>query len=129
MSGSWMEVCTLADIPHYGARKLHVGSITVALLRTDGERVYALEDRCPHRGGPLSEGIVSADRVACPLHGQCVDLATGRLFEPDEGCTHTFSVRVVDGKVEMRRDELRAQRPLPAPALPGCASPLHPTTA
>lgn len=106
MTPGWMSVCSLADIPSYGSRKLHVGRITVALIRTEGEQVYALEDRCPHRGGPLSEGIVSADRVACPLHGQCVELATGRTIAPDEGCTQRFALRVVDGEVQMRREEL-----------------------
>jgi nitrite reductase (NADH) small subunit len=107
-----------------GARKLHVGGITIALIRTAGEQVYALEDRCPHRGGPLSEGIVSADRVSCPLHGQCIDLASGRMIEPDEGCTRTFALRVADGQVQMRRDELRTTR-VSAVGGADCAIPQH----
>ncbi|HET9025877.1 MAG TPA: nitrite reductase small subunit NirD [Burkholderiaceae bacterium] len=107
---NWFAICAVEDIPTFGSRKLHVGQITIALIRTTGEHVYALEDRCPHRGGPLSEGIVSADRVACPLHGQCIELATGRVAEPDSGVTATFAVRVVDGRVEMQRHELRAAR-------------------
>jgi nitrite reductase (NADH) small subunit len=58
----------------------------------------------------LSEGIVSADRVACPLHGQCIELASGRVVEPDAGVAATFAVRVKDGQVEMQRHELRGAR-------------------
>jgi nitrite reductase (NADH) small subunit len=104
----WFDACAVEDIPSYGSRKLHVGRITIALLRTDGENVFALEDRCPHRGGPLSEGIVSSDRVACPLHGQCIELATGKVVAPDEGATRSFALRVVGGRVQMLRDEVRA---------------------
>jgi nitrite reductase [NAD(P)H] small subunit len=105
----WLEVCALDDLPVSGARKLCVGPLTIALIRPDGERVYALEDRCPHRGGPLSEGIVSADRVACPLHGQCVELASGRMVAPDEGEVRSFAVRIENGRVLLQREDLRAR--------------------
>jgi nitrite reductase (NADH) small subunit len=104
----WLEVCALDELPVSGARRLCVGRLTIALIRPDEQRVYALEDRCPHRGGPLSEGIVSADRVACPLHGQCVELASGRVVAPDEGEVRTFAVRVERGRVLLRREDLRA---------------------
>jgi len=107
MSG-WVEICALDDVPAPGARRVKVGAATVALLRPDGERVFALEDRCPHKGGPLSEGIVSHDRVACPLHGRCIELATGRMVAPDEGQARTFSLRVDGGRVFLQRDALRA---------------------
>jgi nitrite reductase (NADH) small subunit len=107
MTGSeWLAVCALDDIPSYGARKLSAGALRIALIRTEGAAVYALEDRCPHRGGPLSEGIVAADRVACPLHGQCIELASGRMVAPDEGATRSFEVRIDGGRVWLRRDEL-----------------------
>jgi nitrite reductase (NADH) small subunit len=77
--------------------------------------VFALEDRCPHKGGPLSEGIVSEDRVACPLHGRCVELATGRMIAPDEGEVRTFAVRVDAGRVLLARAALCVlQEPAPA---------------
>ena len=117
---TWFPVCAVEDIPAFGSRKLHVGDLTVALIRTEGERVYALEDHCPHRGGPLSEGIVSADRVACPLHGRCIELATGQVMAPDDGATRTFSLRVVDGHVELQRDELRCAHGANTP----CAAPV-----
>jgi nitrite reductase (NADH) small subunit len=104
----WIDVCALDDVPAPGARRVRVGSASLALLRPGGERVFALEDRCPHKGGPLSEGIVSHDRVACPLHGRCVDLATGRMVAPDEGETPTFVVRIEAGRILLQRDALRA---------------------
>jgi nitrite reductase (NADH) small subunit len=107
-NSDWVDVCAVNDVPAPGARRFRVGTTTLALLRPDGERVYALEDRCPHKGGPLSEGIVSHDRVACPLHGRCVELATGRMIAPDEGGTRTFSVRVEAGRIFLQANELRA---------------------
>jgi nitrite reductase (NADH) small subunit len=107
-NGDWVDVCAVDDVPAPGARRFRVGTTTVALLRPEGERVYALEDRCPHKAGPLSEGIVSHDRVACPLHGRCVELATGRMIAPDEGETRTFSVRVEAGRIFLQANELRA---------------------
>ena len=100
----WIDICAVDDIPAPGSRRVKIGSATVALLRPDGERVFALEDRCPHKGGPLSEGIVSHDRVACPLHGRCIELATGRMIAPDEGQARTFGVRVEGGRVLLERE-------------------------
>jgi nitrite reductase (NADH) small subunit len=113
MTQDWIEVCALEDIPVLGSRKLLVGTLTLALIRADEDRVYALEDRCPHKGGPFSEGIVAADRVACPLHGQCVDLATGTMVAPDEGKVQTFAVKLADGRVHLSRAELRSARAHP----------------
>jgi nitrite reductase (NADH) small subunit len=103
----WVDICALDDVPAPGARRVKIGTRTVALLRPNGERVFALEDRCPHKGGPLSEGIVSHDHVACPLHGRCIELATGRMIAPDEGETPTFEVRVQEGRILLQRDALR----------------------
>lgn len=102
----WIDVCEAQDVPVGGARRLLAGDLVIALIRPDPERVYALEDRCPHKGGPLSEGIVAADRVTCPLHGQCVDLANGTMIAPDEGRVRTFTVRIAGGRIWMRRAEL-----------------------
>lgn len=106
----WIEVCALEDVPAGGARRLHAGGAIIALIRPEAERVFALEDRCPHKGGPLSEGIVAADRVTCPLHGQCVDLASGTMIAPDEGRVRTFGVRVEAGRIWLRRAELAAPK-------------------
>jgi len=111
----WIEVCALDEVPAGGARRLHAGGTVIALIRPDSERVYALEDRCPHKGGPLSEGLVAGDRVACPLHGQCVELATGAVIAPDEGRVRSFGLRVDAGRIWLRRADLSAA-PQPAPA-------------
>jgi nitrite reductase (NADH) small subunit len=117
----WLAVCGVDDIPELGSRKLAAGAWRIALIRTEGSSVFALEDRCPHKGGPLSEGIVAADRVACPLHGQCVELATGRMIAPDEGSTRRFDVRVDGGQVWLRRADLRAAPAAEPMACGACA--------
>jgi nitrite reductase (NADH) small subunit len=104
----WIDVCALEDVPAGGARRLRAGGTVIALIRPDADRVFALEDRCPHKGGPLSEGIVAADHVACPLHGQCVDLASGTVMAPDEGQVRIYGVRIAAGRIWLRRAELAA---------------------
>ena len=75
-------------------------------FRNDQGEVFALLDRCPHKGGPLSQGIVFGNRVACPLHNWTIGLTDGQAQAPDEGCTPRFEVRVEDGVVSLRADEL-----------------------
>ena len=103
----WIAVCHLADIPPLGARTVaRPRGAAVALFRTSSDRVLALLDRCPHKGGPLSQGIVFGERVACPLHNWSIGLCDGQAAAPDEGCTPNFAVQVVDGVVQLRTDEL-----------------------
>ena len=97
-----IPICRLEDIPRRGARRyVPADGDTIAIFRTADDRVFALRDRCPHKGGPLSQGIVSGESVACPLHGWCIALADGHVAEPDEGTVERFAVRVVDGMVEL----------------------------
>ena len=103
----WVDICALDEVPAPGTRRVRVGTARIALLRPAGDRVFALEDHCPHKGGPLSEGIVSHDRVACPLHGRCIELATGKMIAPDEGETRRFEVRVEAGRILLERTALR----------------------
>ena len=96
----WIEVCAVEDIPRLGARKVRTGKgARIAIFRTAADRIFALADRCPHKAGPLSEGIVFGDKVACPLHNWTIDLETGCVAAPDEGCTRRYAVRVEAGKV------------------------------
>jgi nitrite reductase (NADH) small subunit len=97
-----IRVCRLEDIPQLGARRFlrHDGK-TVAIFRTANDGVFALSDACPHKGGPLSQGIVFGESVACPLHNWCIDLKSGTAAAPDEGCVERFAVAVVDGVVEL----------------------------
>jgi nitrite reductase (NADH) small subunit len=95
----WLEVGKLADIPRRGARQVVTPWLTVALFRSADDRVFALEDRCPHKGGPLSQGIVHGRLVTCPLHNQVIGLESGTVQAPDHGCVATLPVQVVDGRV------------------------------
>jgi len=96
---SWVRVCRLEDIPPLGARVVRRPSGDIAVFRTAGNEVFALLDRCPHKGGPLSQGIVHGNKVACPLHGWNIKLEDGCAVAPDEGCAPTFPVRVEGGEV------------------------------
>ena len=90
----WGSVGTLHDIPQRGARCVRNGDTTIAVFRTADDRVFAIEDKCPHRAGPLSQGIVHDDCVTCPLHNWIISLETGRAQGADEGGTATFPVRL-----------------------------------
>jgi nitrite reductase (NADH) small subunit len=104
---TWVDVCAVDDIPELGSRRVArpVG-LPVALFRSSGEQVHALLDRCPHKGGPLSQGIVGAEHVFCPLHNWAIALVDGRARAPDEGCTPAFRCRVDGGRVLLDADEL-----------------------
>ena len=103
----WKAVCRVEDIPVLGSRRVRRDSgLDVAVFRNDQGEVFALLDRCPHKGGPLSQGIVFGNRVACPLHNWTIGLADGLAQAPDEGCTPRFAVKVEDGVVSLRADEL-----------------------
>ncbi|MBN6150991.1 nitrite reductase small subunit NirD [Xanthomonas sp. AmX2] len=96
----WIRICRLDEIPALGARVLELdGSAPIAVFRTAGDRVFALVDRCPHKGGPLSQGIVAGDSVTCPLHNWNIALDSGQACAPDVGCARRFPVRVDDGEV------------------------------
>jgi nitrite reductase (NADH) small subunit len=95
----WIEIGTLDDIPRQGARVVRAADGDIAVFRTLEDEVFALRDKCPHKGGPLSQGIVHGKRVACPLHDWKIHLDTGVAVAPDEGCAAKFPVRVEDGKV------------------------------
>ena len=95
----WIEVAALEDIPRLGSRVLRTDTVDIAVFRTAKDEVFALKDACPHKGGPLSQGIVHGSTVTCPLHNWKIDLDSGQALAPDEGCSNRFPARVVDGKV------------------------------
>ena len=105
----WKSVCRIEDIPVLGARRVQRdNAIAVAVFRTADDSVFALLDRCPHKGGPLSQGIVFGESVACPLHNWTIGLADGCARSPDEGCTPRFSIKVDAGVVHLDLDELNS---------------------
>ena len=105
--GEWIPICQLHDIPVLGARRVaRSQGAAVALFRAADDHVFALLDRCPHKGGPLSQGIVFGTSVACPLHNWTIGLADGCAMAPDVGSTPRFSVKVEAGVVHLDGDEL-----------------------
>ena len=113
MPNQWKVICNVADIPVLGARIVNrigtdgaVVMPNVAIFRNSEDQVFALLDRCPHKGGPLSQGIVFGDRVACPMHNWNILLDSGCAIAPDEGCTQRFSLRVEAGVISLDANEL-----------------------
>ena len=96
---NWTEIANLEDIPRLGARVLKTDTMDVALFRTATDEVFAIKDECPHKQGPLSQGIVHGTSVTCPLHNWNIDLASGEALGPDEGCTNTFTVKIENGRI------------------------------
>ena len=96
---NWTPIVPLTDIPPLGSRVVRTAQGDIAVFRTAEDKVFALHDHCPHKGGPLSQGIVYGDRVACPLHGWQISLADGQAQAPDQGHTACFTVKVDDGMV------------------------------
>lgn len=105
----WKTICRVEDIPVLGARRVaRPTGCDVAVFRNAEDKVFALLDRCPHKGGPLSQGIVFGESVACPLHNWTIGLNDGCAKAPDEGCTTKFSVKVEGGVVSLDVDELNS---------------------
>jgi nitrite reductase (NADH) small subunit len=96
---NWIEIGTLNDIPVLGSRVVRTASGDIAVFRTADDEVFALDDRCPHKGGPLSQGIVHNKRVTCPLHNFVIELKSGAAVAPDEGCTRAHPVKVENSTV------------------------------
>ncbi len=93
------KVCGLQDIPVLGSRVVKHATGDIAIFRNDADEIFALHDKCPHKGGPLSQGIVFGKTVACPLHNWQIGLETGEAQAPDHGCTRKFEVKLIDGDV------------------------------
>ena len=107
-ASEWVPICRVQDIPVLGARRVNRSQgPAVALFRAADDHVFALLDSCPHKGGPLSQGIVFGHSVACPLHNWTIGLADGCAKTPDEGCTTPFTVQVDAGTVSLSAHELR----------------------
>jgi len=96
---NWSEVVALEDIPQLGSRVIKTDTMNIAVFRTASDEVFAMKDECPHKQGPLSQGIVHGTSVTCPLHNWKIDLASGEALGPDEGCTNVFPVKVENGLV------------------------------
>ena len=123
----WKTICRVEDIPVLGSRRVaRAQGMDVAVFRNDQGQVFALLDRCPHKGGPLSQGIVFGTSVACPLHNWTIGLDDGCAKGADEGCTQRFAVKVDAGVVHLNAQELAT---LALDMKPPVAGPTHKATA
>lgn len=106
----WIDIGTLDDIPARGARVVRTRLGCVAVFRTADDSVFALDDGCPHKAGPLSEGIIHGYEVTCPLHNWVISLETGKAQGPEVGGVQTFAVRIVDGRLLLDATALGPKR-------------------
>ncbi len=117
----WKAICRLDDIPVLGARRvMRPAGLDVAVFRNAEDQVFALLDRCPHKGGPLSQGIVFGTSVACPLHNRAIGLDAACARSPDAACPPQFAVKLEDGVVHLDAGELAThaldlERPVAGP--------------
>jgi len=95
----WIEVGTIEDIPKLGARVVKTTEGNIGVFRTADDEIFALRDECPHKKGPLSQGIVHGKRVTCPLHNWNIELDSGEVVAPDEGCAASFPIKIEAGKI------------------------------
>ena len=98
----WIEITQLDEIPVLGSRVVKTESMDIAIFRTSDDRIFAVKDACPHKQGPLSQGIVHGTSVTCPLHNWKIDLASGEALGADEGCTNVYDTKVENNMVYLR---------------------------
>ncbi|MHA6493259.1 nitrite reductase small subunit NirD [Pseudomonas borbori] len=96
---NWLDICALEEINPLGSRIVAGPKGDIAVFRTSADEVFALDDRCPHKGGPLSQGLIFGKRVSCPLHNWQIELASGEAVAPDVGCAHRHDAKVENGRV------------------------------
>ncbi len=96
---NWIKIAPLSEFPQQGARVVRHDGKDIAVFRNAGDGIFAMNDKCPHKGGPLSQGIVSGNTVTCPLHGMNICFDDGKALAPDEGCVGTYPVKVEEGVV------------------------------
>ncbi len=99
MRENWIDIGSLSEIPRLGARVVRTRQGDIAVFRAAGDEIFALRDKCPHRGGPLSQGIVHGKRVTCPLHDWKIHLDSGEAVAPDEGCAASYPVKLEGDRI------------------------------
>ena len=105
MEPEWLDIGPVDQLPALGARTLPVrGGREIAIFHTANGQVYALANQCPHKAGPLSQGIVHGDSVTCPLHNWRISLRSGAVLGDDKGCVPTIPVKVDAGRIYLLRE-------------------------
>lgn len=94
-----IEVASIADLSVGIGKKIIIAGEEIALFKQKDGTVNAIKNSCPHKGGPLSEGIVSGEHIFCPLHDWKINLNDGKVQEPDTGCVETYKVEIVNEKI------------------------------
>ena len=103
---TWFDIGAIDDIPQRGARCVATPQGKIGVFRTVDDRIFAIEDHCPHRGGPLSQGMVHGAAVTCPLHNWVISLETGKALGADEGAVKTIPVKVEEGRISLGLGEV-----------------------
>ncbi|MGF7007593.1 nitrite reductase small subunit NirD [Aminobacter sp. BE322] len=106
---NWIAIGAIAEIPLRGARCVNTPQGKIGVFRTADDRVFAIEDHCPHKGGPLSQGIIHGASVTCPLHNWVFSLETGEALGADEGSVRTIPLKVEDGRLFIALDVLASK--------------------
>lgn len=114
---NWVRITPIENIPQREGRSVQIGDVNVAIFNV-GQRFLAIENRCPHSGGPLCEGILSGSSVVCPLHAWKIDLESGNVLRPKDilASVQTFPVKVQDGIVLLGLQDGEETYTPPAPA-------------
>lgn len=96
----WIALANVDDIPLREGRPVTIDGREIAVFNL-GDRFAAVENRCPHRGGPLADGIVIASAIVCPLHNWRIGLEDGNVVKPqhEPACVATWPARVESGRV------------------------------
>jgi len=105
----WIDIGTVADVPALGSRVVKAPGGDIAVFKAADGRLFALRDRCPHKGGPLSQGMVHGHSVTCPLHNWVISLESGEAQGADQGCAHRIPLRIVGERILMAASALIAQ--------------------
>ncbi len=98
-TSAWHIACGVDEVPHMGGRLVRAGTTQIALFRLSNGNIRAINNLCPHKQGPLAEGIISNDRIICPLHARKINLESGKVLPPDTGCITTYPTKIEGGKV------------------------------
>ena len=104
---NWVKVAPFEDVPQLGARVVRTTNsegnpLEIGVFRLEDDRIFAINNKCPHKAGPLSQGIVYGDKVACPMHNWKISLVTGKAEEPDVGETACFNTKVENGFIYLQ---------------------------
>ncbi|MBX9925951.1 MAG: nitrite reductase small subunit NirD [Hyphomicrobiaceae bacterium] len=106
----WIDIGSIDDIPVRGARVVKSAAGCIAVFRTAENDAYAIDDRCPHKGGPLSQGIVHGNKVTCPLHNWVISLESGSAQGADSGQVKTYAIKVENGRLLIERSAMGPAR-------------------